>query len=525
MRLRLGLLAYLGVAGCGADDGVPGTDTDAAATAPADADPGSARPDAAPLHPGPWDEGAVLPAPPPNQGDAEHGKWLLLNGDYMSCGLPYKLWVFPLVGAIVQDALGQGRPTMAGRAGKNADMPYSVNVFTTQDGAEVVNLNCLHCHGGWFDGQLVVGMGDPTRDFTDGLIGNVPVDLIQSWMLSPLLGFTQAERDNTDVLLHTARALDGLTVARTVGNNPADSLARVLAEHRDPVTLAWSDEPLLDVVFVDDDGQPRADTRFTTDPPPWWRVHKKHALFYNGMTRGPHRGTMAAASAICVHDLAEAARVDALFEDIQAFVESTRAPVYTRAIDHARAAQGRVLFERDCAGCHGTYAADPRDDAADTYPNLLIPLDVVGTDPVIAEVGTKHAANVFAIYNETFYGQVTALHPGEPFPGYTPPPLDGIWATAPYLHNASVPNLELVLDSSARPRYWKRVDYDSRHFDEVAVGWPFVELAYGQDDAPAEERIYVYDTTLWSQGNGGHTFGDAYSAEERRSVIEYLKTL
>jgi hypothetical protein len=115
--------------------------------------------------------------------------------------------------------------------------------------------------------------------------------------------------------------------------------------------------------------------------------------------------------------------------------------------------------------------------------------------------------------------------PGMPFPGYVAPPLDGIWATAPYLHNGSVPTLELVLDSAARPTYWKRVDYDSTHFDEQALGWPFIELPYGQDDAPQNEIKYVYDTTKWSQSNRGHTFGDHFTHAERRAVLEYLKTL
>ena len=35
----------------------------------------------------------------------------------------------------------------------------------------------------------------------------------------------------------------------------------------------------------------------------------------------------------------------------------------------------------------------------------------------------------------------------EPFDGYIAPPLDGIWITAPYLHNGSVPDLETLLNS------------------------------------------------------------------------------
>ena len=53
----------------------------------------------------------------------------------------------------------------------------------------------------------------------------------------------------------------------------------------------------------------------------------------------------------------------------------------------------------------------------------------------------------------------------DPVPGYTAPPLDGIWATGPFLHNGSVPNLALVLDSTRRPTYWRRVDFDSTNFE------------------------------------------------------------
>jgi len=353
---------------------------------------------------GPWQSGAVLPAPPAGTGDPETGKWELLNGSFMSCGIPYKLWDFPVASSMVQEALGEGRPPLPGpgRDGKNADMPYSVTVFTTTDGAEVMNLNCLHCHGGYFNGELILGLGDPSRDFTDGLIGGIPAGSIDN--LIPLLGLTDAERASTEKILKTATAINGRTQTNTVGNNPADALAAVIVEHRVPETLEWSEEPLLELVFYDDDGNPRSseESRFTSDPPPWWRSHKKNSLFYAALTRGDHRGTMSAAAAICVDSVEEAERVDDLFVHIQAFVESTRAPAYPFPIDSELAKTGRALFNQDCAGCHGTYAEDPTADELDTYPNLIIPLDVIGTDPVIAELGNKHLPGVFDVYNSTF---------------------------------------------------------------------------------------------------------------------------
>jgi hypothetical protein len=312
---------------------------------------------------------------------------------------------------------------------------------------------------------------------------------------------------------------------RTVGNNLAEALSGLLVAHHDRDTLAWSDQPLADYTIRDERGQPIADAVLTSDPPPWWRAHKKNALFYNGMARGDHRGTMAVATLICVDDLVEAARVDGLFRDIQAYIESLRAPHYRRPIDRALAERGKAVFTSTCAGCHGSYADEPDADANDTYPNLLLPLNVIGTDPAVANAAVVHAPALLDWFNGSFYGRITPLEPNRPFPGYEPPPLDGIWATAPFLHNGSVPSVELVLNSKARPKYWKRVDYDDTHFDEDALGWPWVEVPYSQADAPEAERKYIYDTTYFSQSNSGHTFGDQLTNGERRALIEYLKTL
>jgi hypothetical protein len=67
--------------------------------------------------------------------------------------------------------------------------------------------------------------------------------------------------------------------------------------------------------------------------------------------------------------------------------------------------------------------------------------------------------------------------------------------------------------------YWKRVfDYTEANFDKIRVGWNYsVETS--------KTDVDTYDATLSGYGNGGHKFGDKLTAEERRAVIEYLKTL
>jgi mono/diheme cytochrome c family protein len=466
-------------------------------------------------------EGAFLPAEPQQSGDPVRGRQLLLDGDYMTCGVPAKLWDAGFA-SFIAGGFGSGTdaPRLAGRSGRNADLPYFLTAFTAANGAEVINGNCLMCHGGMFDGQLVVGLGNAAADFTRGAGGGTPGGLPDEVL--DQLGLDAAEKAQFNLIATRAAVLAGRTQMRTIGQNPAELLAVILMVHHDRDTLAWSDTEVTPFVIRDRDGQPIADPRLTSDPPPWWRAHKKNALFYNGMARGDHRGTMALATSVCVDSVARAEEVDAMFRDIQAFVASVRAPEYPRPIDPALAAEGAALFTRDCAGCHGTYAERDEDE---TYPNLLIPLDVIGTDPVVAEAGVVHSPELVAWYNGSFYGGITQMVPNDPFPGYMPPPLDGIWATAPFLHNGSVPTIELVLNSRARPRYWKRVDFDSTHFDENALGWPWTEVPYAQDEAPEAERALIYDTTKLSQSNLGHRFGDHLTAEQRRAVIEYLKTL
>lgn len=474
-------------------------------------------------------KGAVIAAEPQVAGDPVNGRELLLAGDYMTCGIPLKVW--DVTPDVVAGGYGgtKDAPRIPDRPGRNAELPYFLNTFTSPEGAEVINANCLMCHGGTFDGELIVGLGNATGDFTAGAGGaatGIPItdDLIA------LLGLDELEVAQLQKIQARGAALGPHTRMRTIGMNPAELFAVILMIHHDKDTLAWSDTPRTPFAPVDASGAPIADPRMTSDPPPWWRAHKKHALFYNGMARGDHRGTMALATSVCVDDVQRAQQVDEQFKDIQAYVASLRAPAYTRPIDTALADQGRVLFVKDCGGCHGSYAAN---DDEESYPNLLIPLEEIGTDPVVANAGIVHSPELVTWYNDSFYGGITRMQPIEPLlvakgftgGGYMPPPLDGIWATAPFFHNGSVPTIELVLNSYARPTYWARTDLDSTNFDENALGWPWVAHDGPPDALQPAERKMVFDTTQYSQSNAGHTYGDHLTDAERRAVIEYLKTL
>ena len=86
------------------------------------------------------------------------------------------------------------------------------------------------------------------------------------------------------------------------------------------------------------------------------------------------------------------------------------------------------------------------------------------------------------------------------------------------------PTIAALLDSQQRPKWWTR-DFTRIELDHDTLGLVHTELEYGQADAPPSvDRRTIYDTTLPGYGNGGHTFGDALTAEERRRLIAIARS-
>lgn len=217
-----------------------------------------------------------------------------------------------------------------------------------------------------------------------------------------------------------------------------------------------------------------------------------------------------------LRNVEEIREIDRRFVDVRAYITSIEAPKWPYAIDMNLAGTGEYVFQEHCAKCHGSYQPGGH------YPNQLVPIGDVETDPLLVQGETQFAGRFVDWFAQSFWGETSRL---EPQPGYIAPPLDGIWATAPFLHNGSVPTIAALLDSSKRPMYWTRT-FASTDYDEATVGWKFTALDHGQAGEPnATARSKIYDTTLPGYGNGGHTFGDVLSEDDRRAVIEYLKTL
>ncbi|MBI1205859.1 MAG: hypothetical protein GC191_01075 [Azospirillum sp.] len=96
---------------------------------------------------------------------------------------------------------------------------------------------------------------------------------------------------------------------------------------------------------------------------------------------------------------------------------------------------------------------------------------------------------------------------------YKARPLDGVWASAPYLHNGSVPTLKALLGRAAdRPATFY---VGNPEFDPAAVGYRSDVVGGG----------FRFDTAVPGNGNQGHEYGAPLDDSQRQDLIEFLKTL
>lgn len=211
----------------------------------------------------------------------------------------------------------------------------------------------------------------------------------------------------------------------------------------------------------------------------------------------------------------------------------------TDGLDVAAAKRGKALFDATCAACHGTYdkaweapgaeglsVADAVKTTAVHYHEET-PVLNVGTDPQRAAGMGAFAERLNSLAISQWMGTVVEVQDG-----YVPPPLEGIWARFPYLHNQSVPTLcEMLTPAAQRTQvFYMGPDKDPKtDFDAACVGLPV------GDAVPAswkEDPHARYDTTKPGLTNSGHeewlTSDDGsplFDAAGRTDVIAFLKTL
>lgn len=440
----------------------------------------------------------------------------------------------------------------------------------------------------------------------------------------------------SDLYRSSAQTLYGLALpipwSTGRGSSDAIGLITLLPALFDMDTLELAPSPLEYV--------PNSPAAGMTKAPAWWTRGYRTRQFWDGALSSDNvHSEMAFGVADLSRTSAQRRALSTDFEDINNFLLSLSPRQYPSFIDTGRAEQGAVLFhERDlwangangdipktpgngsCASCHGVYS--PRyAESPDYLPDprlkgvagVITPIATIQTDPrrkdLMADPRQRRAWNSsWWGYNELSPGwsgypsdnfvlsqlrrvrRAVYNNGGAPYSplgpnewieptGYVAPPLYGAWATAPFLHNGSVPDLWGILKPSDRPALWKRpyspagqggknegYDYGYASYDFQKLGWKYtavgcnnsqsggtylpctngmatvdqlfsawnnvaaqyLNIAYQSPPPITDQQIksrMVYNSSLYGNGNGGHAFTRSLTDEERWALIEYMKTL
>lgn len=372
-----------------------------------------------------------------------------------------------------------------GWAKRPEDEKLGLPLGYTEDSDGMLANNCFSCHGGHVAGRSIPGMG------------NTHVDLMTLGTDINKLRTLEAGGDPDKV---------GFPIPFPTNYHKGFTNAVILE------VLHWvrmNPDVLMKVAL-----NPKLLPHHDMNPPAWWTTKKKERLYLDQFAPKTPRQNMPFARNVDQPDWQkkwEALEPD--FVHIYQYIETLESPKYPFGINSDLVAKGEKLFVSNCADCHGTYGPDGE------FANVIVPIKDVGTDPVrLTAVPRKDREWTNKRFLQYYGEQLLELEST----GYLAPPLDGIWASAPYFHNGAAPTLADVMDSSSRPKVWKRTETG---YDQVKVGLEVEVFDSVPEGLTDRIRRMYYDTTHFGNSNAGHTFPDELNAEEKLAVIEYLKTL
>ncbi len=431
--------------------------------------------------------------PPDGLMPAQRGEWLILNKPFITADFDqetfdnlWKTWPEPLKSR-AKNATSEQRRQMAfsryGLTGRpHGSIGKPLQYVVTERGEWV--MNCHSCHSGKVAGKVIPGV--PNSLFAMQTL------LEETRAIKPQLGKQLSSKEIASFIF---------PLGSTVGTTNAVIFGVALGTFRDPEMNLVSNVKLPTLLHHD------------MDAPAWWHYKKKKQIYIDGFAEKNHRVLMS--FALVRSNSSERYRgFENDFRDISAYIESLEAPVYPYAVDRELASRGKEVFDNHCMRCHGSYGEK------ESYPERTIPIDEIGTDPVRLRA-------LPVVYREglkkSWVGEYGKLNTVTDPKGYVAPPLDGIWATAPYFHNGSVPTLWHVLHPEQRPVVWRRTEDG---YDRERVGLEFESFDRVPRDivAPAEKRMY-FDTRKFGKKNSGHTYPNELDEQEKRAVLEYLKTI
>jgi hypothetical protein len=219
-------------------------------------------------------------------------------------------------------------------------------------------------------------------------------------------------------------------------------------------------------------------------------------------------------------------------------------------LDSVKLKKGAQLYQEHCLKCHNLVnSADPKRKLT----AVLVPATEVGTDPLMVNNFNQRKVKAGVLEGEKEMVYLGNKIPAETSPlalvmhvavgsllnqpwqmikavtkeyrsndsapeqtiynNYKARPINGVWASAPYLHNGSVPSIyDLLLPVAQRPSSFY---VGNNKLNTQKVGYDYTQ----------SDNASFYDTQLKGNSNAGHLYGTQLSDVERWALIEYIKSL
>lgn len=409
--------------------------------------------------------------------------------------------------------LYEGIKNMAG--GKTDDLMkyrWGMNVIDEGKGARVMGLfsepykkmnvgvlGCVACHSGKAAGEYIVGLGNKNIDV--GQIGIDAYNVELFWSKVP--GIKTPE--------YIEMEKNSLKFSKKLSNPKLHNLTQGLV----PISMirTW---------FYDQGQVPISDkmNRAQAKVPHMWGYGEKRKVgsFCDGFGNGELGGWAIAVELFAGQKSSVVKSYLPKIHEAEDVLGDFLPPKYPFTIDTSKAAFGKLIYEKSCQKCHGSYERDGNHLAVFQVPKH-IPYSVVktdedrllGNDPQFYQLVSTNPLN--DIIQATNLGK-----------GYFAPRLEGVWARFPYLHNASVPTLyDLLNEPTTRPKTFSLVNAGEKsRFDEKHLGLTQIEISEGNKSARS-----TYDTAKAGHSNQGHYFESfkILTEADKLALIEYLKTL
>jgi mono/diheme cytochrome c family protein len=262
-----------------------------------------------------------------------------------------------------------------------------------------------------------------------------------------------------------------------------------------------------------------------------------HALNFGGETLDPLAVIMDSALGL---GAPPGPHFDKQMKEIRAYLQRKQPPRYPllAGVDQDDVREGAKHYKRECADCH---------EPGGTWFGKAVPIEMVGTDRTRFDTWAKEDADGANQVAEDIGAKRRHMVKNL---GYVAAPLTGLWLKAPYMHNGGIANMTDLLNvpSERASSFWRGCDL----YDPVNMGFASrfsrVEKLkdrqdtkmrdgtllpphnlyrgfVGNETSAACPTIWLQDSTVPGDGNGGHTYGTGLDATEKRQLIEYLKTL